>query len=80
MQWFFVEFCSLYILVFCMFRPVHEFDVRLVINATLNKWPVESDRAVIVVFLTGSVCLPSTFISSVKGICARCEGQLPSLE
>jgi len=64
-----------------MFRPVHKFDVRLVINASPDKWPVESDRAVIVVFFwTGSICLPSTFISGVKGIYTRREGQLLSLE
>ena len=51
--WSPIVFCAckiiqLFSVVFGVVRAVHEFDVRLVINGTPNKWPVEgrscSDR------------------------------------
>jgi hypothetical protein len=66
-----------------MVRAVHEFDFRLVVNETPNKWrPVEgrpySDRDLM--FLTGSVCCSPTGVATVKGLYPRCERQLRSLE
>lgn len=41
------EIIQLFFVVFCVFRAVHNFDSRLVINETRNKWRSVEGRAVV---------------------------------
>jgi len=41
------EIIQLFSVVFCVFRAVHKFDFRLVVNETPNKWRPVEGRAVI---------------------------------
>jgi hypothetical protein len=67
------EIIPLFSVVFCVFRSVHKFDFRLVVNETPNKWwPVEGHAVMMLVFLTRSICFPLIVVASVRGLSAVC--------
>jgi hypothetical protein len=78
-MFFACEVLQLFSVVLYVVRDVHKFDFRLFINETPNKWrPVErrscSDTGLM--FLTGSICLPSTVVASVNVHYPRCARHL----
>ena len=62
--------------MFCVFRAVHKFDFRLVLNATPNKWRPVKGNALVDTLVLDTIHMFSPHRRGVRELSALCRSTL----